>query len=439
VLEDTAFSADVTFAKDAGGESTVVGQFVSETGVARGIGRIHGGRVYAYQADSHEKAQQRGRQEIAHLVDMLSVRPREESIEGAHRLYKIALQRGFTRGRRTAQVAGACLYLICRQDAKPFLLIDFSDALQVNVFTLGAVFLQLAKLLRVADHPTFAKPVDPSLYIHRFADRLDFGRSMHSVANTALRLVASMKRDWIQTGRRPSGICGAALYIAAHIHGFERSIRDVVGVVHIGEHTLSKRLYEFSSTSASAYTADEFDARAREIEAQESAALEAAQPAEAPVGLLEGGGCEHLRMGEAHFAHAMCRACYLEFMQASGRHCGPSTPPAWQRRWCRALRPTNPPPPPTTSALPTNTHTCAPLPHLAVQRRRVQRRQPARLRAQPAAGGGAAAGPAAAGCALGGVSRAEEPWLAGWLPGSLHLPWPAPCRSWPSAASQHCL
>lgn len=28
-----------------------------------------------------------------------------------------------------------------------------------------------------------------------------------------------MKRDWMQTGRRPSGICGASLYIAAHIHG----------------------------------------------------------------------------------------------------------------------------------------------------------------------------------------------------------------------------
>ncbi len=61
--------------------------------------------------------------------------------------------------------------------------------------------------------------MDPSLYIHRFADRLGFGRAMHAVANTALRLVASMKRDWIQTGRRPSGICGASLYIAAHIHG----------------------------------------------------------------------------------------------------------------------------------------------------------------------------------------------------------------------------
>ena len=51
----------------------------------------------------------------------------------AHRLYKLALQRGFTRGRRTNQVAAACLYLVCRQDEKPFLLIDFSDALQVRV------------------------------------------------------------------------------------------------------------------------------------------------------------------------------------------------------------------------------------------------------------------------------------------------------------------
>eukprot|EP00958_Prasinococcus_capsulatus_P007692 scaffold706_cov418-Prasinococcus_capsulatus_cf.AAC.60 len=39
----------------------------------------------------------------------------------------------------------------------------------------------------------------------RFADRLEFGKQMHGVANTALRLVASMKRDWMQTGRRPSG------------------------------------------------------------------------------------------------------------------------------------------------------------------------------------------------------------------------------------------
>ncbi len=61
--------------------------------------------------------------------------------------------------------------------------------------------------------------MDPSLYLHRFANRLGVSDKFHAVTNTALRLVASMKRDWMQTGRRPSGICGAALFIAAHIHG----------------------------------------------------------------------------------------------------------------------------------------------------------------------------------------------------------------------------
>jgi hypothetical protein len=59
--------------------------------------------------------------------------------------------------------------------------------------------------------------------MHRFADRLKLGNKMHPVANTTLRLIGSMKRDWMQTGRRPSGVCGAALFIATHIHGVERS------------------------------------------------------------------------------------------------------------------------------------------------------------------------------------------------------------------------
>ncbi len=147
------------------------------------------------------------------LVDHLSIRPRDDSIDASSRLYKLALQRGFTRGRRTAlvcslpmchsaladhgcpmqlhwlhlsrrllvatmlsgnnavqqrlkdstvkdefccaQVAAACLYIVCRQDKKPFMLIDFSDALQINVFMLGNVFLQLCKLLRLQEQPMF--------------------------------------------------------------------------------------------------------------------------------------------------------------------------------------------------------------------------------------------------------------------------------------------
>ena len=55
------------------------------------------------------------------------------------------------------QVAAACLYVVCRQEGKPFMLIDFSDALQINVYQLGAVWLQLCRLLCLEEHPMFSK------------------------------------------------------------------------------------------------------------------------------------------------------------------------------------------------------------------------------------------------------------------------------------------
>ena len=79
--------------------------------------------------------------------------------------------------------------------------------------------MDLIRRLRLENHHAIGKPVDPSLYIHRFADHLDLGPDRKEITNTALRLVASMKRDWIQTGRRPGGVCGAALYLACRIHG----------------------------------------------------------------------------------------------------------------------------------------------------------------------------------------------------------------------------
>ncbi len=261
MLDDSVFSSDPTFLKTATGASQVEGNFVPESGVAPTLTRGPRGAVtLSFQSqDSHEKTLNRGRSEINELADRLSIRPREDIAASAHRLYKLAVQRNFTRGRRTQQVAAACLYTICRQEQKPYMLIDFSDCIQANVYLLGAVFLQLIQLLRLESHPIISRPIDPSLYIHRFADRMNFGKSMHAVANTALRLVASMKRDWMQTGRRPAGICGAALFIASHMHGFRRKKSDIVSVVHVCEATIKKRLGEFESTPSAQLTSSEFE------------------------------------------------------------------------------------------------------------------------------------------------------------------------------------
>ncbi|KYM83702.1 Transcription factor IIIB 90 kDa subunit [Atta colombica] len=92
----------------------------------------------------------------------------------------------------------------------------------------------------------------------RFAHKLEFGDKTHAVSMTALRVVQRMKRDSIHSGRRPSGLCGAALLIAARLHEFSRSTADIIKIVKVHESTLRKRLLEFGDTPSSALTLDEF-------------------------------------------------------------------------------------------------------------------------------------------------------------------------------------
>lgn len=61
------------------------------------------------------------------------------------------------------------------------------------------------------------------------------------------------------TGRRPSGLCGAAILISARYHGFKRSIKQIVDVVHVCDETIRRRLVEFSLTPIAKLTKNEFD------------------------------------------------------------------------------------------------------------------------------------------------------------------------------------
>lgn len=155
------------------------------------------GRFGEYK-DTKEATLLNARRALSHVAS--SLRLPSIYIERAHRLYQIALQRNFIYGRKQQHVAATCLYIICRQEKSPHLLIDFSDALQINVYVLGKSFLQFSKVLSL-NLPI----VDPSLYIHRYAIRLDLGDSRSSVVATSLRIISRLQKDWIVTGRRPDG------------------------------------------------------------------------------------------------------------------------------------------------------------------------------------------------------------------------------------------
>ncbi|KAL1512486.1 hypothetical protein ABEB36_002070 [Hypothenemus hampei] len=165
----------------------------------------------------------------------------------------MALSRNLTRGRKNTHIHAACVYLSCRTEGTAHLLIDISDVLQICCYELGRTYLKLSQALCIN-----VPSVDPCLYILRFASKLEFGTKTQQVTNTALRLVQRMKRDSIHSGRRPSGLCGAALLIASRLHEFNRSIGDIVKVVKVHESTMRKRLIEFGDTPSSALTLEEF-------------------------------------------------------------------------------------------------------------------------------------------------------------------------------------
>lgn len=68
-----------------------------------------------------------------------------------------------------------------------------------------------------------------------------------------------MKRDWIHIGRRPSGLCGAAILISARCHGFKRTTQQIINVVNVCDETIRRRLDEFSKTESALMTLEEFE------------------------------------------------------------------------------------------------------------------------------------------------------------------------------------
>lgn len=181
-----------------------------------------------------------GRRRITHLASAL--RLGSNHIDQAFRYFVLAVQHNFTQGRRTPNVVAACLYIVCRKNKSPHMLIDFSDVLQTNLFVLGNTFFRLCETLLI--NPPL---VDPSLYIHRFAAAIGLGDEELEIASTALRLVQRMKRDWIQIGRRPAGVCGAALFIATRMHGKNVPSQIILHTVKVCDMTLRRRVSEFKN------------------------------------------------------------------------------------------------------------------------------------------------------------------------------------------------
>ncbi|XP_055950342.1 transcription factor IIIB 90 kDa subunit-like [Argiope bruennichi] len=247
VLDESNIVQEVQFVQDSRGVSRAVGQLVSfEDGMSYGLG--HG---FGSGRESRAITIQNARRNIENLASRLQLKP--PAVENALNYYKLALSKHLTKGRKNAHVIAACVYMVCRRDGTSHMLLDLSDVLKINVYELGKTYLKLSTELHIN-----TPAIDPVLYIARFARQLQFGDKENEVAVTATKLVRRMKSDWIHFGRRPSGLCGAALLVAARLHNFNRTIDDIIKVVKVCQATVRKRLTEFGDTPSGKLSIEDF-------------------------------------------------------------------------------------------------------------------------------------------------------------------------------------
>ncbi|KAL9025811.1 MAG: hypothetical protein Q9180_007588, partial [Flavoplaca navasiana] len=129
----------------------------------------------------------------------------------------------------------------------------------MNVFKLSMTFKALLRALSLSNNIFgVLEPVHMESLILRFAGDMQFGRDKQRIANEAVRIVQRMSRDWLTEGRRPGGICGAALILAARMNNLRRAVKEVVYIVRVAEMTISKRLDEFKATESSGLTVEQF-------------------------------------------------------------------------------------------------------------------------------------------------------------------------------------
>ena len=109
----------------------------------------------------------------------------------ALRNYQVARMSNLTYGWPTERVAAVCLYIACRmsETPEPYMLIDFADAVNTNVFKLAAIFLEYKTHINFGTEKIHL--VDPCIFLRRYISLLKFGddKSNKKIESTAIRLI----------------------------------------------------------------------------------------------------------------------------------------------------------------------------------------------------------------------------------------------------------
>jgi transcription initiation factor TFIIB len=172
--------------------------------------------------------------ELKRVVSFLNL-PRSVEEEAAD-IYTQSVYRGFSRGRPIEQVVTGAIYAACRNNEVPRTLDEFANASGITKKEIGKTYRLLMRGLGIK-----AKVTGPTDYMSRFVSALKLSPKVQS---KAIEIVDKMSKANITSGRGPTSLAAAAIYISALMNKEKRTQREVADVCGVTEVTVRNRYRE---------------------------------------------------------------------------------------------------------------------------------------------------------------------------------------------------
>ena len=158
--------------------------------------------------------------------------------EAAAMLYRRAVNQNLVRGRSVEGVAAAALYGACRSCQVPRTLNEITEASRASKKEVGRTYRYISRELKLN-----LQPASPVVYINRFCKELELPGH---VENAAIRILNQAVEAELTSGRGPTGVAAAAIYIASVLYNMRKTQKQIAATVGVTEVTIRNRYKELA-------------------------------------------------------------------------------------------------------------------------------------------------------------------------------------------------
>ncbi|MCK4332457.1 MAG: transcription initiation factor IIB [Thermoplasmatales archaeon] len=158
--------------------------------------------------------------------------------ETAAMIYRKAALKNLIRGRSIEGVSAAALYAACRQCHVPRTLDEVGNMANMSRKDIGRNYRYIVRELGLRLMPT-----SPQDYVPRFCSELKLSSDVQAKTLEILKEAADKE---LTSGRGPTGIAAASLYIATVLCGERRTQREIADKAGVTEVTIRNRYKELA-------------------------------------------------------------------------------------------------------------------------------------------------------------------------------------------------